>query len=397
MRHGTPRPCWYCRRTRSPGPFGAISTTSRSLRGLICLKWMLKPCANRIVAPLPMPPITSLYRSFCDRSGVRNATSAAPATASTGSRDFQSVLLRLGPAGARPADADHDIEAAVLQIECMSPALAAVAEDGDAGALEGLLVDVLLRVDLHVRSRRDVGEVKSPRCARSQRINGDGQLGALARREGETKNRTGIHHMAAELVKLRYPACSAIPMPPPARTPMTVNEERHGSIPIHLLYEDDLDQWRTAQDEATRNWSAANCFKAERGKQLVVPGAQGRPGCGDRRARAAQPARRVELLGSRGDPRSVAGRRLSPRRGAAEPLGDTVRVRLGLRAVQVRALSACQPATSGASAPARRSRCRRSRATESGDVAGARSDQHAGQRPVAAGVGAGGGRSRAPL
>src|SRR6185503_4666571 len=74
----------------------------------------------------------------------------------------------------------------------------------------------------------------------------------------------GIHHMAAELVKLRYPACSAIPMPPPARTPMTVHEERHGSIPIYLLYEDDLDQWRTAQDEATRNWSAANCFKAER-------------------------------------------------------------------------------------------------------------------------------------
>jgi leucyl aminopeptidase len=58
---------------------------------------------------------------------------------------------------------------------------------------------------------------------------------------------------------------------------MIVNEERHGSIPIYLLYEDDLDQWRTAQNEATRNWSAANCFKAERGKQLVVPGAQGRP------------------------------------------------------------------------------------------------------------------------
>ena len=58
---------------------------------------------------------------------------------------------------------------------------------------------------------------------------------------------------------------------------MPVNEERYGSIPIYLLYEDDLDQWRTAQDEATRNWSAANCFKAERGKQLVIPGAQGRP------------------------------------------------------------------------------------------------------------------------
>jgi leucyl aminopeptidase len=58
---------------------------------------------------------------------------------------------------------------------------------------------------------------------------------------------------------------------------MTVNEERHGSIPIYLLYEDDLEQWRTTQSESTRNWSAANCFKAERGKQLVIPGAHGRP------------------------------------------------------------------------------------------------------------------------
>ena len=72
--------------------------------------------------------------------------------------------------------------------------------------------------------------------------------------------------MAAELVKLRYPA-----------NRMTGNEERHGSIPIYLLYEDDLEQWRASQDESTRNWSAANCFKAERGKQLVIPGAQGRP------------------------------------------------------------------------------------------------------------------------
>ena len=51
---------------------------------------------------------------------------------------------------------------------------------------------------------------------------------------------------------------------------MTVNEERHGSIPIYLLYEDDLEQWRTAQDESTRNWAAANCFKAERGKQRTA-------------------------------------------------------------------------------------------------------------------------------
>jgi len=50
-KQGTPRPCWYWRRTKSPGPLGAINTTSRSLRGRICLKWMLKPWAKSSVAP----------------------------------------------------------------------------------------------------------------------------------------------------------------------------------------------------------------------------------------------------------------------------------------------------------------------------------------------------------
>jgi hypothetical protein len=86
--------------------------------------------------------------------------------------DFQPILLRLGPARARPADTDHDIEAAVLQVQCMGAALAAIAEHGDAGALEGLLVDILLRIDLHMRSRRVVTRNERVRCARSQRING---------------------------------------------------------------------------------------------------------------------------------------------------------------------------------------------------------------------------------
>jgi leucyl aminopeptidase len=48
------------------------------------------------------------------------------------------------------------------------------------------------------------------------------------------------------------------------------------SIPIHLLYEDDLEEWRGRQDEATRNWLSINSFKAERCKLLLVPGPQGR-------------------------------------------------------------------------------------------------------------------------
>lgn len=49
------------------------------------------------------------------------------------------------------------------------------------------------------------------------------------------------------------------------------------SIPLHLLHEDDFEQWRTAQDEATRNWASTHGFKAERNKLLLLPGPQGRP------------------------------------------------------------------------------------------------------------------------
>ena len=46
IRPGTPLPSVNWRRTRWPGPLGAIMTTSTSGGGTICPKWMLKPCAN---------------------------------------------------------------------------------------------------------------------------------------------------------------------------------------------------------------------------------------------------------------------------------------------------------------------------------------------------------------
>ena len=71
---------------------------------------------------------------------------------------------------------------------------------------------------------------------------------------------------------------------------MTAPDERDGSIPIHLVYEDDLKAWRDAQAEATRNWVSACTFKAERHKVLVIPDPQGKPqavaiGMGPRSAR----------------------------------------------------------------------------------------------------------------
>ena len=49
------------------------------------------------------------------------------------------------------------------------------------------------------------------------------------------------------------------------------------SIPLHLLHEDEFEQWRTAQEEPVRNWAATHAFKAERNKILLLPGPQGRP------------------------------------------------------------------------------------------------------------------------
>jgi leucyl aminopeptidase len=57
---------------------------------------------------------------------------------------------------------------------------------------------------------------------------------------------------------------------------MSINDDSAGSIPIHLVHEDDVDHWRGAQDEITRNWATTNGFKAERNKILLVPGANGR-------------------------------------------------------------------------------------------------------------------------
>jgi hypothetical protein len=52
MSAGTPRPSWYWRRTRCPGPFGATMITSMFFGGTTVLKWMAKPCEKSSVLPL---------------------------------------------------------------------------------------------------------------------------------------------------------------------------------------------------------------------------------------------------------------------------------------------------------------------------------------------------------
>jgi leucyl aminopeptidase len=55
--------------------------------------------------------------------------------------------------------------------------------------------------------------------------------------------------------------------------------EEAPSIPIHLVHEDGFERWRDAQNETTRAWLAANGFRGERSRILLVPQAQGRPAC----------------------------------------------------------------------------------------------------------------------
>ena len=73
----------------------------------------------------------------------------------------QPVLLRFRPAVAASANADDDVEATVLEVERVCATLTAVAEDRDARTLQSLLADVLLRINLHVRSSGVLSLVKT--------------------------------------------------------------------------------------------------------------------------------------------------------------------------------------------------------------------------------------------
>ena len=63
--------------------------------------------------------------------------------------DLQAGLLDLGPGSAALAQADHDLDAAVVQVLGVRMALRAVADDGDLLALDQAQVGVLVVINLH--------------------------------------------------------------------------------------------------------------------------------------------------------------------------------------------------------------------------------------------------------
>ncbi len=83
MSAGTPRPSWYCRRTRWPGPFGATMMTSTFFGGLTVLKWMAKPWEKSSVLPLVRCGSMSFsYTLAMVRSGTAMKITSAFFTAS---------------------------------------------------------------------------------------------------------------------------------------------------------------------------------------------------------------------------------------------------------------------------------------------------------------------------
>jgi hypothetical protein len=88
---------------------------------------MLKPCANSSVAPFSKSPLSSVVQGLLRHVGHQHRHQLRALDGRLGLHDLQAVLLGLVPAVAL-AHADHDVEAAVVQIERMRAALAAVAE-----------------------------------------------------------------------------------------------------------------------------------------------------------------------------------------------------------------------------------------------------------------------------
>ena len=137
-RQGTPRPISYSRRTRSPGPLGATSTTSRS-RARVDLAVMDREAvrdeqgrARREVRRDRLG--IDLRWVMSGRQQGDQAAPRAPHRPASAARKPSAWRALLG-AAAGPR-ADDDVEAAVAQVARMGAALAAITDDRDRPALE---------------------------------------------------------------------------------------------------------------------------------------------------------------------------------------------------------------------------------------------------------------------
>ena len=146
--------------------------------------------------------------------------------------DLQAVLLRLVPAVAF-ANADHDVVAAVAQIERVRAALASVAEHGDARSAQGLLIDVFVRIQTH-------GELRESSQKYQHRISYHARTGALPFR---ASRRIETHDRRRHAPRFRCGFC-------------TKKKSR---------------RWKSAQAAHVAAWLGEHHFKGEKHRVLLVP------------------------------------------------------------------------------------------------------------------------------
>jgi hypothetical protein len=110
----------------------------------------LKPCAKASDAPFLMLRLDVVLVDGADLLvGQQDHHDVGAFTASATSATFRPAFSTLDHDGAALAQADGDLDAAVVQVLRVGMALRAVADDGDVLALDEAQVGVLVVIDLH--------------------------------------------------------------------------------------------------------------------------------------------------------------------------------------------------------------------------------------------------------
>ena len=134
-----------------PGPLGAIIITSRSARGSIRLKCMLRPCANISAAPSFMLAMQMIGVDVgLQLVGREHHHHVGPFGGLGHFHDLELLALGLLDALRVLAQRHGDVlDAGIAQIERVRMALAAIADDGDLLALDQVQVGVTVVINTH--------------------------------------------------------------------------------------------------------------------------------------------------------------------------------------------------------------------------------------------------------
>jgi hypothetical protein len=131
-----PRPRCTARARDVPAPWARSSTRRRPAGGAICLKWMLKPCANMSVLPAVMCGAMSFLYTSAWMVGHQDHDHVAPPWRLRRWSSPSARRLRPWPRSAAGGFADHHVHAGITQVQCVRVALAAVSDNGDRAPVQ---------------------------------------------------------------------------------------------------------------------------------------------------------------------------------------------------------------------------------------------------------------------